>query len=260
MVITVRKLVIGGFAAAIFVTLTMEGGGLGKAGAWIASKRKVTESENLEKEKTDRGVSEGTLAWERVQAKGCIPAIGLAPPTAPRQGFVPVSMSVGQRATTGGKVRQPFGVGQLVCSRTGQVAEVGLNGKLENPIESSVTPQSLPIVPQRYLQPLTAYLDNLAAQPNTPQAVISSTDELAERAQIDQQNLVQSNNTATPVEQGQTPSELPPQDTGSQPAKEPEPPSNPPSTPPSVKAQPTLPPVLVNPEDQGSNQPLVELH
>lgn len=221
----IKQIVGFGFGAALLLTLASGKGGLQTAQANLDSDNEYSKAQDGNKNSIQNAKRESQVAWQMVEQESCIPVIGLTP-RVNEWSFVSVPLAVGQIATIGGKKEQPFAPGSLLCSNDGRIGRVGLGGKVESPIMGSQTPHYLPVVPADKRQQFVETLAALSKIPNTPQAVVSSLQELAQRRlEIQKSQAQQLEPTNQPVQttQAERVSQLPTQNTSTITAPQPQP-------------------------------------
>lgn len=212
-----KQLVMYGVGATFISTFLTGKEGLQQIQANRDSERIYAQSLTSNKISSSNAKKESEIVWEMVQQEGVIPVVGLTPKIN-EWSFVSVPLAVGQVVTIGGKKEQSFAPGTLLGDRTGRIGRVGLNGKVESPINGSQNPNYLPIIPVEKIEFYSQTLTALKDRPNMPQAVVSSLQELAQRRiAIEAQTPVSSSTQSTPISPSSEPEVIPPSKPNPQP-------------------------------------------
>lgn len=207
----VKQIVLYGFAGSIVLAIATGGKeNLQQVQASLDESNKYAQAQDANKTSIDNAKRESNLAWEMVQQENIVPVVGLTPKVN-EWAFVPVPLAVGQVVTVGGKKEQPYAPGTLLGDATGRIGRVGLNGKVESPINGSQNPNYLPVIPMEHVESYSQTFMALQQRRNIPQAVVSSLQELAQRRiDMEARNPVQPIQTTTPVQPTKQPTQVPP--------------------------------------------------
>jgi len=125
--------------------------------------------------------SEGSEAFKLVtKNRSCRPvrAMSLNKQVGGNRGWIPAPLAVGQIATIDSKREEAFPEGEFLCTEDGQIAAVGSEGRVVNPLGSaSADPAQIPRVPPKDMPQFKQFFAYIKSSPG-PVAVASSLDEL----------------------------------------------------------------------------------